>query len=401
LIQARRESARLATKAAGFCDKASDAAAAALCTGPSPAISQLLINQSGLACLPGGRRMTYQALDTSRPAPEGHALDLPIHPFPNADNAAPMISVIVPVKDEQDSILTFVSRVSAVLAEVTKGEGWEILFIDDGSTDATLAAITGAHLDDDRIRALSLSRNFGKEAALSAGLDHARGRTVVPMDVDLQDPPEVLGEMVEKWRAGFEVIYGVRRCRTSDPLPKRLTADLYYRTHNWLATDKIPEHAGDFRLLDRKVVEVIRRLPERNRFMKGLFAWSGFRQAAVEYDRVERAAGTSKFNYWKLWTLAIDGITSASTAPLRIWSYVGALIALLAISYALFVAARTMIMGSDVPGYTSLLVSILFLGGIQLVSLGVLGEYVGRILTEAKQRPIYVVRDRIGFAEAG
>jgi polyisoprenyl-phosphate glycosyltransferase len=344
--------------------------------------------------------MTYQALaDGKAKAPELRPLDQPIHPFPPDEAAPPLVSVIVPVKDEQESILTFVTRVSAVLADVTKDEGWEILFIDDGSTDATLAAITAAHLEDGRIRALSLSRNFGKEAALSAGLDHARGRTVVPMDVDLQDPPEVLGEMLEKWRDGFEVVYGVRRCRASDPLPKRLTADLYYRTHNWLATDKIPEHAGDFRLLDRKVVEVIRRLPERNRFMKGLFAWSGFRQAAVEYDRVERTAGTSKFNYWKLWTLAIDGITSASTAPLRIWSYVGAAIALLAIGYALFVAARTMIMGSDVPGYTSLLVSILFLGGIQLVSLGVLGEYVGRILTETKQRPIYVVRDRIGFGE--
>jgi glycosyltransferase involved in cell wall biosynthesis len=205
--------------------------------------------------------------------------------------------------------------------------------------------------------------------------------------------------MVEKWREGYEVVYGVRRNRASDALPKRLTADLYYRTHNWLSQDKIPEHAGDFRLLDRKVVEVIRRLPERNRFMKGIFAWSGFRQASVDYDRVERAAGTSKFNYWKLWTLAIDGITSASTAPLRVWSYIGAVIALFAIGYAGFIALRTMIFGALVPGYASLIVSILFLGGIQLISLGVLGEYVGRILIEAKQRPIYVVRDRIGLGE--
>jgi glycosyltransferase involved in cell wall biosynthesis len=342
--------------------------------------------------------MTYQSVAKGRAATAGarpHAGT--IHPFPPSASA-PLISVIVPVKDEEESILVFVARVSAVLRSVA-GEAWEILFIDDGSTDATLAAIAAAHVADDRVRALSLSRNFGKEAALSAGLDHAAGRAVVPMDVDLQDPPEVLAEMVEKWREGYEVVYGVRRNRASDALPKRLTADLYYRTHNWLSQDKIPEHAGDFRLLDRKVVEVIRRLPERNRFMKGIFAWSGFRQASVDYDRVERAAGTSKFNYWKLWTLAIDGITSASTAPLRVWSYIGAVIALFAIGYAGFIALRTMIFGALVPGYASLIVSILFLGGIQLISLGVLGEYVGRILIEAKQRPIYVVRDRIGLGE--
>ena len=184
------------------------------------------------------------------------------------------------------------------------------------------------------MRALSLSRNFGKEAALSAGLEHARGQAVVPMDVDLQDPPEVLVEMVAKWREGYEMVFGVRRNRASDSLPKRLTADLYYRAHNWISNDKIPENAGDFRLLDRKVVDAIRTLPERNRFMKGLFAWAGFRQTAVEYDRVERNVGTTKFNYWKLWTLALDGITSASTAPLRVWSYVGAVIAFLAMCYA-------------------------------------------------------------------
>ena len=212
-----------------------------------------------------------------------------------------------------------------MLDGIAEAEGWEILFVDDGSTDATLAAIIAANQRDDRVRALSLSRNFGKEAALSAGLDHARGAAVIPMDVDLQDPPEVLPEMVAKWREGHEMVFGVRRCRDSDGWAKRVTAGLYYRAHNMVSQDKIPENAGDFRLLDRKVVEVIRALPERNRFMKGLFAWAGFRQAAVEYDRVERETGTTKFNYWKLWTLALDGITSASTVPLRIWSYVGAL----------------------------------------------------------------------------
>jgi hypothetical protein len=217
------------------------------------------------------------------------------------------------------------------------------------------------------------------------------------MDVDLQDPPEVLPEMVAKWREGHEMVFGVRRCRDSDGWAKRVTAGLYYRAHNMVSQDKIPENAGDFRLLDRKVVEVIRALPERNRFMKGLFAWAGFRQAAVEYDRVERETGSTKFNYWKLWTLALDGITSASTVPLRIWSYVGALVALFALSYGTFLALDTLMFGNPVPGYASIMVSVLFLGGVQLISLGVLGEYVGRILTETKQRPLYVVRDTVGI----
>ena len=184
---------------------------------------------------------------------------------------------------------------------------------------------------------------------------------------------------------------------TSDGWAKRVTAGLYYRAHNAVSADKIPENAGDFRLLDRKVVEVIRTLPERNRFMKGLFAWAGFRQAAVEYDRAERETGATKFNYWKLWTLALDGITSASTVPLRIWSYVGACVALFALGYAGFIAVSTMVFGNAVPGYASIMVSVLFLGGVQLISLGVLGEYVGRILTETKQRPLYVVRDTVGI----
>jgi len=310
---------------------------------------------------------------------------------------APLLSVVVPVKNEEQAILGFVERVGVILESIAGAEGWEILFVDDGSTDATLATIVAANQRDGRVRALSLSRNFGKEAALSAGLDHARGAAVIPMDVDLQDPPEVLPEMVAKWREGHEMVFGIRRCRDSDGWAKRVTAGLYYRAHNMVSQDKIPENAGDFRLLDRKVVEVIRALPERNRFMKGLFAWAGFRQAAVEYDRVERETGTTKFNYWKLWTLALDGITSASTVPLRIWSYVGALVALLALSYGTFLALDTLMFGNPVPGYASIMVSVLFLGGVQLISLGVLGEYVGRILTETKQRPLYVVRDTVGI----
>lgn len=309
----------------------------------------------------------------------------------------PLLSVVVPVKNEEDAIASFVERVSVILDGIALNQSWEILFVDDGSTDSTFAAIAAANRRERRVRALSLSRNFGKEAALSAGLDHARGRAVIPMDVDMQDPPEVLPEMVAKWLDGYEMVFGVRRCRTSDSLAKRLTAGLYYRAHNAVSKDKIPENAGDFRLLDRKVVEVIRKLPERNRFMKGLFAWAGFKQAAVEYDRVEREAGKSKFSYWKLWTLALDGITSASTVPLRIWSYAGALVAFLAVTYAGFIAVDTIVFGNRVPGYASIMVSVLLLGGVQLISLGVLGEYVGRILTETKQRPLYVVRDTIGI----
>ena len=307
-------------------------------------------------------------------------------------------TLIIPVKDEEEAIGPCLARVIPVLEAIDDpvSKSFEILFVDDGSVDKTLEVIRQANARDPRVRAISLSRNFGKEAALTAGLDSARGMGVVPLDVDLQDPPEALPKMIAQWRAGFDVVYGVRDNRETDSLPKRLTADLYYRVHNCHSDDKIPEHAGDFRLLDRKVVEVIRQMPERNRFMKGLFAWAGFSQAAVSYHREERRVGRTKFNYWKLWTLAIDGITSASTVPLRVWSYLGALVALGALAFSAFIIIRTLTTGIVVPGYASLMVAILFLGGLQLLSLGVLGEYVGRILTETKGRPLYVVREVIG-----
>ena len=313
------------------------------------------------------------------------------------------LSIVVPVKDEEDAIAPFIARVAPILEKVATneagGDDWEILFVDDGSSDATLAAIMLAHRRDPRVRAISLSRNFGKEAALSAGLDLARGAAVVPMDVDMQDPPETLIKMMGLWREGYEVVYGVRLDRRDDSLVKRLTADLFYRAHNRLSNDRIPAHAGDFRLLDRAVVDVIRAMPERNRFMKGLFAWAGFRSACVEYRREARTVGRSKFNYWRLWTLAIDGITSASTAPLRVWSYVGVAIAIAGLLYAAILIIRTMAFGVDVPGYSSLMVTLLFFGGLQLISLGVLGEYVGRILVETKRRPLYVIRTRVGVAD--
>jgi glycosyltransferase involved in cell wall biosynthesis len=308
------------------------------------------------------------------------------------------LTLIVPVKDEEKAVPVFLGRVVPLLEKLDDpaARDFEILFVDDGSSDGTLAAIKAANAADRRVRGISLSRNFGKEAALSAGLDEARGNAVIPIDVDLQDPPEAIAAMIEAWRDGSDVVYGVRENRKSDTLSKRMTAGLYYRTHNWLSADKIPEHAGDFRLLDRKVVEVIRQMPERNRFMKGLFAWAGFHQSAVHYHRDERAHGETKYNYWKLWTLAIDGITSASTVPLRVWSYLGGIVALGAMLFAVGIVIRTLIHGSEVPGYASLMVTLLFLGGLQLLSLGVLGEYVGRILIETKRRPLYVVREKIG-----
>ncbi len=339
--------------------------------------------------------MTYQPRDFTADAKP--ATPKSFAPQKGSRRKAPLISVVVPVKDEENGVRPFVERVSEILSQIAGKQDWEILFVDDGSTDETVAAIAAAHFREPRVRALSLSRNFGKEAAISAGLEHARGQAVVPMDVDMQDPPEVLVEMVDRWREGYEMVFGVRRNRASDSLPKRLTAGLFYRAHNRISNDKIPENAGDFRLLDRKVVDAIRALPERNRFMKGLFAWAGFRQTAVEYDRVERNVGESKFSYWKLWTLALDGITSASTAPLRVWSYVGAIIACFAMCYALFIISRTLVLGIEMPGYASIMTSVLFLGGVQLLSLGILGEYVGRILTETKQRPLYIVRDTIGM----
>lgn len=319
------------------------------------------------------------------------------------DRPSPELTILVPVKDEQDGIEPFLRRVVPILeAEyfgAVPGTGWEILFVDDGSTDNTWAAIQAVRASEPHVQAISLSRNFGKEAALSAGLDYARGRAIIPIDVDLQDSPEAIPEMLARWREGYQVVYGIRRNRAADTFSKRATAHLYYLTHNFMSNDKIPAHAGDFRLLDRVVVDVIRRMPERNRFMKGLFSWAGFRQSAVEYDRSPRDIGQTKFRFWKLWTLALDGIASSSTVPLRVWSYIGGAIAALSMIYAAVIVARTLIYGIEVPGYASLLVIVLLLGGVQLLSLGVLGEYVGRIFTEVKGRPLYVVRDRLGSFE--
>jgi glycosyltransferase involved in cell wall biosynthesis len=267
----------------------------------------------------------------------------------------------------------------------------QILFVDDGSTDATRAAIRRLQASDPSVRLVGLSRNFGKEAALTAGIDRVDSDLVVPIDVDLQDPPALIPQMIERWRDGYDVVYAVRTDRSADTFGKRMTASSFYRLFNRISHERIPEDVGDFRLIDRRVVAALRQLPERNRFMKGLFAWVGFRAVGVPYARPGRETGSTGLSWLSLWRLAIDGITSFSTLPLRIWTYVGILTAILAFAYGAFIAARTLVMGVDLPGYASLMVIVLFLGGIQLISIGVIGEYLGRLFIEAKKRPIYLV----------
>lgn len=310
-----------------------------------------------------------------------------------------LLSLIVPLYNEAAALSCFFPRVEAVLANLTDPlrQDYEIICVDDGSTDGTLPWLMQAREANSRIRILSLARNFGKEAALSAGLDHARGAAIIPIDADLQDPPELIPQLVQQWFAGFDVVYAVRKGRAGDSLLKRWSARAFYRSHNALAERPIPPDAGDFRLMDRKVVDALCALPERTRFMKGLFAWVGFRQTAVGYDRPARAAGRSKWSGWKLWNLSIEAITSSSTLPLRVWSYLGVVIFLSALGYGGFLVIRTLVDGVDVPGYASLMVSILFFGGLNLLTLGILGEYLGRVLTEVKQRPLYLVRLRLGF----
>ena len=239
---------------------------------------------------------------------------------------------------------------------------------------------------------VDLSRNFGKEAALTAGLLEAMGEIIIPLDVDLQDPPELIPAMIDKWQDGYDVVLARRSSRDSDSFSKRLAAKWFYRIHNIIAEPKIPEDVGDYRLIDRTVVEALRDLPESRRFMKGLFAWLGFRTTTLNYHRPTRAAGSSKFNGWRLWNLALEGFTSFSTAPLRIWTYVGLIVALTSFMFAIFIAVRVFILGVDVPGYASLIVAVSLLGGLQLIGLGVIGEYIGRIYIESKRRPPYVIR---------
>lgn len=286
-------------------------------------------------------------------------------------------------------------RIDAAL--VPLGVNLEIVCVDDGSRDDTYAQLLARSVGDPRLRLVALTRNFGKEAALTAGIEAATGDMVVPLDADLQDPPELIGEFLSLWEQGYDVVYGVRADRTSDTPMKRFSASTFYRLFNRLSDFPIPESTGDFRLMDRAVVAALARLPERNRFMKGLFAWVGFRQVGVPYVRPARAAGATSWRYFGLIRFAIDGLTAFTTVPLKVWTGVGVLAAFLALGFAAVIIAEVLISGRSVPGYASLMVVILFGFALQMIALGVLGEYIGRMYQEVKGRPIYLVRERIGF----
>ncbi|MBD1834875.1 glycosyltransferase family 2 protein [Cyanobacteria bacterium FACHB-472] len=309
------------------------------------------------------------------------------------------LSVIVPVYNEELNIDYLFERLLSVLE--TLDTSYEIVCVNDGSKDNTLKCLIEHHHRNPVIKVVNLSRNFGKEVALSAGLDYATGAAVVPIDADLQDPPELIKELVEKWREGYDVVYATRRSRGEESWLKQTTANAFYKIIGKMSRVPIPRNTGDFRLLDRRVVEAIKQMPERTRFMKGLFAWVGFKQTSVLFDRPQRYKGTTTWNYWRLWNFAIDGITSFSFLPLKVWSYVGVTISLLSFIYATFLIYRTLLYGVDLPGYASIMVAILFLGGIQLVTLGIIGEYLSRVYEEVKGRPLYLVRDAYGFKNNG
>ena len=301
------------------------------------------------------------------------------------------LSLVVPVYNESETIGLFLDRVKQVFDGVTQ-LSLDIVFVNDGSTDDTLERIIELQQESPSIRILDLSRNFGKEAALTAGLRAASGQVVVPIDVDLQDPPELILEMIEKWREGFDVVVGKRINRSSDSWAKRKSSAWFYHIHNKISETNIPENVGDFRLLDRAVVNSLNQLPESRRFMKGLFAWVGYRTTVLEYSRPERVAGATKFNGWRLWNFALEGITSFSDGPLRIWTYLGGFVATLSFLFAIFISARVLIHGIDVPGYASVIVAVTFIGGLQLIGIGIIGEYLGRSYIESKRRPIYIIR---------
>jgi len=301
------------------------------------------------------------------------------------------ISLVVPVFNEEDAIPIFYKTVREF--EDLQQYEVEIVFINDGSKDATESIIRSLAIADPLVVALSFTRNFGKEPALFAGLDHATGEAVIPIDVDLQDPINVIPHLIDKWQAGAEMVLAKRTDRSTDGRLKRKTAEWFYKLHNKISNPKIEENVGDFRLMSRGVVENIKLLPERNLFMKGILSWVGGKTDVVEYTRAERIAGDSKFNGWKLWNLALEGITSFSTFPLRMWTYIGLLVAGLSFIYGAWMIVDTIAFGNPVRGYPSLLVSILFLGGVQLIGIGVLGEYIGRIYTESKNRPRYILKN--------
>ena len=309
---------------------------------------------------------------------------------------SPKLSVVIPVHNESANIAPLCERLLPVLERIDPA--WEAIFVDDGSRDETWSLVKDLSRQEPRIGAVSFSSNFGKEIAIAAGLDHARGDAVVIMDADLQHPPEMIEAFVERWKQGYDMVYGQRTDRSDETRTRRGFAHLFYRWFSQFGEVGLPEGAGDFRLIDRKGVEVLKTLGEKARFSKGLYAWIGFRGTGVPFVVEERRFGTTKWSFRKLVRFAFDGIAAFSTVPLRIWTYLGFVISFLSIATAIFFFIRTMLFGTDLPGFPSLIVSIMFFSGIQLMSLGVIGEYVGRIFAEVKRRPLYVVAERIGGA---
>ena len=316
----------------------------------------------------------------------------------NRDSVIPVLSVVVPAFDEAEVLPALYARLAAVLDGV--GESWELVLVNDGSRDGTLSVMESLATADPRLAVLNLSRNFGKEVAITAGLDFARGAAVVVIDADLQDPPEVIAELVRVWRAGFDTVYAQRRARAGETWLKRGTAHAFYRLMARVSRVDVPSDTGDFRLMSRRVVDALGQLREQHRFMKGLFAWVGFPSAAVLYDRAPRAAGRSKWNYWRLWNLALEGITGFTVLPLKLATFLGLLVGLGAAVYLGVVVVKTLAFGNPVAGYPSLMTVVLFMGGAQLVTLGIIGEYLGRVFNETKRRPLYLVeRWRPGAAD--
>jgi glycosyltransferase involved in cell wall biosynthesis len=311
------------------------------------------------------------------------------------------LSLIVPILNEEQAIPIFLSAIRKVADEIAErfNISLQILFINDGSNDPSALVIEAERKNDDRICLINLTRNFGKEAAIFAGLTMADGDAAIPIDVDLQDPPEVIPLMIEKWLSGANIVNARREERRHDSWMKRTSAGMFYRIYNAVSDVPMPTNVGDFRLLDRKVIDVIRKMGEHSRFNKAIFSWVGFHPEEISYSRPARSAGESSWSYWKLWKLALDALFSASTLPLRVWSYFGFIISVLAFAYMLFIVFYTMVMGVDAPGYASTIVIILLFGGLNLLSIGILGEYISRIYLEVRQRPLFIIDTTLGIEE--
>jgi len=300
-----------------------------------------------------------------------------------------LLSIVSPVYNEEAVVEIFIQTLYPILEQTNMR--YEIIFVNDGSTDNTLKKLLALKKSYPFIRIINFSRNFGKEAALTAGIEHAKGDAIIPIDADLQHPPETILKFIEKWKEGYDVVVGKRLNRTGEHPLKKLSAKLFYKAINALSETKIPADVGDFRLIDKKVAEALKQLPENQRFMKGLFEWVGFKKTVVEYYQNERVAGKSTFNGWSLWKFAMDGVTSFSTLPLRVWFYIGLAISSFSLLVGIYIIIKTIIFGIDTPGYASTMVMILFFGGIQLLGIGILGKYIGRMYQEIKRRPIYII----------